>query len=227
MNSHHQLIASIEKCTYPATLKAADSGKYLVSNLANARHFGMPNPGDMVGLTVRDLNFSHPVWGKRFVRETESIDARVRDQGAVETEHRSILVNDAQLRYEEMVKFPLFGATKKVIGIVSYTQDLTHSLSHRALYRRYRYFFNKVDAIAKAMAHLHLDECFTAPLTEVQFLVLLALASGRETKEIARCFDISQGRVESHIDALHDKAANRDLDLARSVIEQGRVQCAN
>jgi DNA-binding CsgD family transcriptional regulator len=53
------------------------------------------------------------------------------------------------------------------------------------------------------------------------------LASGRETKEIARCFDISQGRVESHIDALHDKAANRDLDLARSVIEQGRVQCAN
>ena len=227
MKSHSQLIGIIEKFPHPATFKAADTGKYIFSNVANSKHFGVLNPEEMVGLTVHDLNFAQPAWGTRFAHKIAEIDFRVRDEKTVVSDKRSILVNGGELRHEEMIKFPALGTSEHVLGIVTYSQDLTPALSYTELYRQYLCFYNKMDAIKRVLVHLEVGESFQLLPTEAQFRVFLEKAQGCATKEIARRLGLSPRTVESHVTALRNKLVDGDLRRVLSLIKRGTAQCAS
>lgn len=57
MTSHSALLSLIESFPVSASLKEADTGKYIINNAHNARQFGVENPADLVGLTIRDIDF--------------------------------------------------------------------------------------------------------------------------------------------------------------------------
>lgn len=55
MKSDSAVMSLIENFPVSASLKEADTGRYIVNNLYNARQFGVENPADLAGLTIHEL----------------------------------------------------------------------------------------------------------------------------------------------------------------------------
>jgi Bacterial regulatory proteins, luxR family/PAS fold len=227
MKSHSELISLIEKFPQPTTFKAADTGKYIFSNVANSKNYGVLFPEELVGLTVHDLNFAQPAWRTRFAQKITELDLRVREEKTLVTGKRSMLLNSGAILYEELVKFPVLDASKRVLGIVSYTQDLTVALSGTELYRQYLCVYNKLDAIQRVLVHLKVDASFTLLPTEAQFRVFLEKAQGYENKEIAKRLGFSPRTVETHLAALRNKVVGDDLRRALSLAKRRTAPLKN
>ena len=229
MHSHREFINLMENLpqTVTVTVKTADTGKYIFSNTALQERFGDLFPRDLVGLTVRDLNYAFPAWGGEHSIRTEAFDLRVREHKASVTDKRAMRLNNGAIVYEEMTKFPVLGIGNDVLGIVTYGQDLTQTLSCAELYRQYQCFYNKQEAIRRVLTHIDADASFTLQPTEAQFEVFLEKVQGRTSKEIAQRLELSHRTVESHLAALRDKVVGGDLRRVVSLIKQGGASCEN
>ncbi|WP_158899280.1 LuxR C-terminal-related transcriptional regulator [Burkholderia sp. L27(2015)] len=229
MNSHREFINLMENLpqTVTVTFKTADTGKYIFSNAALQERFGDLFPRDLVGLTVRDLNYAFPAWGGEHSSRTEAFDLRVREHKASVTDKRAMRLNSGAIVYEEMTKSPVLGIGNHVLGVVTYGQDLTPTLSCTELYRQYQCFHNKQEAIRRVLIHIDADANFTSQPTEAQFEVFLEKVQGRTSKEIAQRLELSHRTVESHLAALRDKVVGGDLRRALSLIKQGGASCEN
>src|SRR5437879_5985132 len=80
MKSDSAIISLIENFPTSASLKEADTGKYIINNLHNSQQFGVKNPVDLVGITIRDLRFCQPEWGVRYANIIEKLDFRAREK---------------------------------------------------------------------------------------------------------------------------------------------------
>ena len=227
MQSHREFISLMENLPQTLTFKVADTGKYIFSNTALQEKFGDLFPRDLVGLTVRDLNYAFPAWGGDYCRKTEAFDFRVREEKVTVTDKRAMRLNNGAIVYEEMTKFPVLGIGNDVLGIVTYGQDLTQTLSCTELYRQYQCFYNNQEAIRRVLTHIDADASFTSQPTEAQFEVFLERVQGRTSKEIAQRLELSHRTVESHLAALRDKVVGGDLRRVVSLIKQGGASCEN
>jgi len=229
MHSHREFINLMENLpqTVTVTFKTADTGKYIFSNTALQERFGDLFPRDLVGLTVRDLNYAFPAWGGEHSVRTEAFDLRVREHKASVTDKRAMRLNNGAIVYEEMTKSPVLGIGNHVLGVVTYGQDLTQTLSCAELYRQYQCFHNRQEAIRRVLIHIDADANFTSQPTEAQFEVFLEKVQGRTSKEIAQRLELSHRTVESHLAALRDKVVGGDLRRVVSLIKQGGASCEN
>jgi len=229
MHSHREFINLMENLpqTVTVTVKTADTGKYIFSNTALQERFGDLFPRDLVGLTVRDLNYAFPAWGGEHSIRTEAFDLRVREHKASVTDKRAMRLNNGAIVYEEMTKSPVLGIGNHVLGVVTYGQDLTQTLSCAELYRQYQCFHNRQEAIRRVLIHIDADANFTSQPTEAQFEVFLEKVQGRTSKEIAQRLELSHRTVESHLAALRDKVVGGDLRRVVSLIKQGGASCEN
>src|ERR1700692_2361665 len=138
MNSESQLFDFIKTVSNPTIFKEPKSGKFILANESNAKILGLESPDQLVGLTVRDINFSQSQWGRPWAENIEKMDWLAQDKKcAVETTH-PFLDKGGLLRYAAMTKSPIFGNSGKVLGIITSSQELTQPLSHNSLYYLYK-----------------------------------------------------------------------------------------
>jgi len=210
MKSHSHLIDVVKMFPYPAYFKTIDTGKYIACNSVIAGFFEIA-PEDMEGLTVDDLNFLQPAWGRSHADKITKLDFRARDEKDSVMDKHACLIGNGDVLYQEMVKFPVLGAKKNVLGIVSYSDDLRPTLSYPTLYRLYRSFHGRQESIKRVLAYLKIDVHLQAMPTEIQLLVFLEKADGHADKDIARRLLLSVEQVESHLVAIRDMIINRNI----------------
>jgi len=219
MKSDSAIFSFIENFPIPASLKEADTGKYIINNLYNSRQFGVENPMDLVGLTIRDLKFCQPEWGARYAKMIEKLDFRAREKKTHMLDRHKFLDESGEAQLEEMVKFPVLGSRRNILGIVTYRNDITPTLSPDNLYRLYRDFYDAKNAIKRVLVYLEIDQCFVMLPTDAQFRVFLLKTERFANKEIAKFLGTSGRTVECHLDALRNKVVDGNLSRVLSLVK--------
>ncbi|WP_158899276.1 LuxR C-terminal-related transcriptional regulator [Burkholderia sp. L27(2015)] len=214
MKFYSELIKLIETCPCPASFKEADTGKYIVNNACNARQFGVLNPKDLNGLTINDLKFAQPTWGAQYASTIEKLDFLASDEKRFVTDRHLFLDDSGEVRYEKLTKAPVLGLRKKILGIVTYRHDLTHTVPLADLCALYEQFYEKPEVITRLLQYFKIDTNFITQPSEGQFNVLLQKARGYSTKEIAKRLDLAPRTVDSHMAALRGKTVDGGLSSA-------------
>jgi len=220
MKIESQLLDLIHTLPNPLNLKEPKSGKYICANDPSAKQIGLESAEQMVGLTVRDLNFSQSESGNTLAEKIARMDSLVQ-QRKEPVRDTATFLSRGVLVHETVIKFPARGSDGNVIGIFTFNQELTHSLSHRTLYTQYKEICGKNVAIKKLLQHLEVEPFFFTPPSEVELLVLLERVAGHSDKEIARKFDVSFRTVNSHIARLRTKLQG---DVLSGVVARLRSQ---
>ena len=226
MKSDSALLSLIENFPVSASLKEADTGRYIINNKYNARQFGIENPTDLVGLTIHDVNFSQPKWGAHYASAIEKLDFRARDKKTHVLGRHQFLDDSGEAQLEEMVKFPVLGSRGNILGIVTYRHDVTPTLAPSQLYQLHRNFYEAKSAIKRALAYLHLEQVFIAKPTDAQFRVFLLKAERFANKEVAKTLGMSDRTVESHLAALRSKVVDGNIALALNQVKW-KTECVD
>lgn len=211
MKTDSAIVSFIEGFPVSASFKEAGTGRYILNNSYNSRQFGVDNPKDLVGLTINDLKFCQPEWGAKYAISIEKLDFRARQTKSRVMGRHQFLDHGGEAQVEEMVKFPVLGSRGNILGIVTYRNDLTSTLSFSALYILYRHFYDSRGAIRRVLACLKIDRCFITLPTDAQLRVLLLKAERRSNKDIAKYIGASVRTVECHINGLRNKLVDGNL----------------
>lgn len=191
----------------PVNFKDPKSGKYLFSNELSATLVGLASPEQMVGLTVRDLNFSRSQspWGNALAKKIAHMDSLVQERKVAVNDTAAFLKPDGFLIVETVTKLPILGNQGKILGIATVNQELTQRLSHRLLYELYKSICGKQVATQKFLHHLGIASWFFSMPTEKELSVLVERAGGKVDKEIAKAHGVSTRTVETHFVNLRAK----------------------
>jgi hypothetical protein len=219
MKSNSELISLIENFPVSASFKEADTGKYIVNNSYFSRQFGVENPMDLVGITIRDLKFRQQEWGTQYVTMIEKLDFHAREKKSHVLGRNQFLDDSGEAQLEEMVKFPVLGSRGNILGIVTYRHDITPTLPPNSLYRLYRNFYDAKSAIKRVLTCLEVDQYFVTPPTDAQFRVFLLKAERFANKEIGKFLGMSDRTVECHLAALRNKAVDGNLSPVLSLVK--------
>ncbi|WZV80350.1 hypothetical protein AAFM48_19685 [Burkholderia pseudomallei] len=79
MKSDSAIFSFIENFPTSASLKTADTGKYIANNIHNSIQFGIKNPKDLEGLTIQDVKFNQKDWGIRYAQLIQDLDRSARE----------------------------------------------------------------------------------------------------------------------------------------------------
>ncbi len=219
MKSDSAIISCIENFPVSASLKEADTGKYIVNNVYNSRQFGIPYPMDLVGLRIEDLRFCQSEWGKRYANAIGMLDFSAREKKSHVLGRHKFLDHGGEAQLEEMVKFPVLGFRGNVLGIVTYRHDITSTLTPGNLYRLYRNFYDVRKSIRRVLDCLQVNQYFVVPPTDAQFRVFLLKAERFTNKEVAKFLGTSDRTVECHLDALRNKVVEMNLPRVLSLVK--------
>jgi len=191
----------------PVNFKDPKSGKYLFANALSATLVGVKTPEQMVGLTVRDLNFSRSQsqWGKALAEKIAKMDWLVQQHKCRTDDTAAFLKPDGILIVETVTKLPILGTRGKLTGIATLNQELTHRLSHHLLYGLYKNICGRKIAVQKILRHLEIESYFFAPPTEAELLTLFERVTGKTDKEIAKLHGVSVRTTETHFINLRSK----------------------
>jgi hypothetical protein len=215
------ILSFIENFPMSASLKEADTGRYVINNKYNSMQFGIDNPLDLVGLTIKDVRFRQPEWGARYARMVETLDFRACEEKTAVFGLHEFLDDSGEAQLEKMVKFPLLGKRKNILGIATYRYDLTPTLRPYSLYRLYRQFYDGRNSITRVLVCLEIDRHFVATPTDAQFRVFLLRAERFTSKRIAGFLGMSDRTVEYHLNALRNKVVDGNLPWVLSLVEGG------
>jgi DNA-binding CsgD family transcriptional regulator len=223
MKPDSTLLSLIENFPVSASLKEAETGRYVITNAYNAQQFGIDNPADLIGLTIHDLNFRQSQWGIEYAKAIEKLDFLARENKTHMLGRHRFLDDSGEARLEEMVKFPVLGSRRNILGIVTYRHDVTPTLPPIQLYQLHRSFYEPSSAISRVLAYLNLEPYFIAKATEAQFKVFLLKAERLSNKEAARFLGLSDRTVESHLAALRSKVVDGNLARVLSLVKWNTV----
>ena len=189
----------------PASIKSPESEKYIFSNAANTDLMGFASTDQLIGLTVHDLNFSRSQQGNAWAEKIRRMDCLARKKKCAVEDTDKYLNENGILSYKTTTKLPLIGICGNVLGIVTFSEDLTHRLSHRLLYEQYKHICGKKIAIQKTLRHLEIESYFHVPPTEAELLNLIQRAAGKIDKDIARAHGVSKRTIDTHFANLRAK----------------------
>lgn len=219
MRSDSALLSLIEHFPVSASLKEADTGRYIVNNAYNARQFGVADPSQLVGLTIHDLGARRSDWGMRYAHTIEKLDFSARDKKTHVLGRHGFLDDSGEAQLEEMVKFPVLGARGNILGIVTYRHDITQSLPPNSLYRLQLHFHDTQIAIKRTLSYLKIAQCFIALPTDAQLRVFLLKVERFSNKEVGKFLGMSDRTVECHFSALRNKVVDGNLAHVLSLIK--------
>ena len=207
MNTESKLYDFGKILPNPVNFKEPKSGKYVFSNELSATLVGVASAEQMVGLTVRDLNFSRSQspWGDALAKKIAKMDWLVRENKTTINDTAAFLKPNGILIVETVTKLPILGTCGNVLGIATINQELTHRLSHRLLFDLYKNICGKKVAARKFLYHVGIESWFFRLPTEAELLVLIERAAGNVDKEIARAQGVSIRTIETHFVNLRSK----------------------
>jgi hypothetical protein len=226
MEPRHPIIPIlIDNFPHPAAFKQAGTGKYLGSNAVNAREFGVNDPSELLDLTIHDLSFSRQPWGLHYAGRIAELDRRVCEKKAGVKDERPFMNHAGEVRYYEIVKFPVLDAREDIAGIVTYAHDIQHKLGYREQYRLYRRFHEKAEAIQRFLAYYGLQASFPSAPSETQLMVLLEKAQGHSDKKIGKRMQLSTRMVERHVDEMRALINGNSLEFVLARLRRDTMGC--
>lgn len=224
MESDSAIFSLIENFPTSASLKAADTGKYIINNYHNSIQFGIKNPKDLEGLTIQDVKFNKKDWGVRYARLIQDLDHSARVNKSHVLGRHQFLDDCGEAQVEEMIKFPILGSRRNILGIVTYRNDITRTLPPIEIYRLNRVFYGITDSINRTLIYYGVEKYFFVPPTDAQIQVFLMKSERLSNKEISRFLGISDRTVECHCAALRNKIIDGNLPYVLSLVK-GSFSC--
>lgn len=106
MKSDSAIFSFIENFPTSASLKTADTGKYIANNIHNSIQFGIKNPKDLEELTIQDVKFNQKDWGIRYAQLIQDLDRSARKPTF------PLLQSLAVVAFSEIVIYNFFMDTK-------------------------------------------------------------------------------------------------------------------
>lgn len=197
-------------------LRDAQTGKYILGNNRCAKWFGLELADKLIGLTVEDLVATGGFWKLDFTpafehwKNMEPIRARQFDY-QVRTSLRCMSVQRIFCTYEgfiefrNVIKLPVLNGKKKIIAILSISQDLTPQCPLSRLLLLYREYYPDDRAIQQMLRYVEIGHYFVHLPTFREMQVLFALHEYMSRKYAARHLDISPNTLASHIQHLKEK----------------------
>lgn len=224
MKSDSAIFSFIENFPTSASLKTADTGKYIATNIHNSIQFGIKNPKDLEGLTIQDVKFNQKDWGIRYAQLIQDLDRSARENKSHVMGRHQFLDDCGEAQVEEMIKFPILGSRGNILGIVTYRNDITRTLPPIEIYRLNRGFYGASESINRVLIYFGIEKYFFAPLTDAQIQVFLLKSERLTNKEISRLLGISDRTVECHCAALRSKIIDGNLPYILSLVK-GSFSC--
>lgn len=221
MKSESGLINFIQNYPHPATLKEADTGKYIIANCCLAQEAGIPNYEDITGLTVRDLPFAQSDGGLQQAQRLTELDYLACEKKSLASDRFVFFESgNGEVQFDEVVKLPVLGHSGTILGVVTYQRNLTSTLPLIQVYDLYRRFYAAPEAIKRVLAYLGITQCFTTQPTEAPFRILLAKTQSYSNKEIGRLLGISHRTVDYQFSALRDRVVDGDVQRVLTSIKR-------
>jgi len=220
MQANSELTSTIEHYPYPAYLKEADTGKFIVSNVNAAQRWGLHDPNGFIGLTLHDMPYAKTPWGARHASMISELDVRVRHTKNPVLSRHPFLDANGDAQWVEIIKSPALGMRQALLGIATYRRDLTDTLSYAQVFDLYREFYGAPQAIRRTLAYLGIEQCFAVQPTEAPFRILLHKADRYSHKQVARMLGISHRTVDFQIDVLRNQVVDGDLARVLSLIRR-------
>lgn len=198
-----------------AHIKNVSDGKYVYSNRANVKKFGLIKPEEIYGLTIKDLDVRmHEKWGSVGDIAVELEKVVVTECRQVIDTGRAFLTANGHVYMHEMIKIPLL-SKGEVSRIVTLSNNIADNLNLIDLYELYRKFYSANPrqglAIKKFLEHIGIDKFFTTLPTDAEIRVLIARKSSGTQKELAYIVSSSQKTVETHLCNLRKKIHGSDI----------------
>src|SRR5437764_486622 len=181
-----QLSALIIDLPLAAHILEVQTNTYLIANIHHAKHHGFNTPQEAVYITF-DALFN--------MREQKV--AQLQGNAVLEAYYKILieLMNEDVCTKKESVQFtanslsptghvslkklrkiPLFNQQQQVTAILTYAEDITHSLSLIDLYKLYqKHYQKKLNAIQAFLSHLKVVQHFYRLPTNRELMALLAM----------------------------------------------------
>jgi DNA-binding CsgD family transcriptional regulator len=195
-----------------AHFKDAKTKQYLSCNEHTLASFGVRNERNVIGHTVQDIDsVMLPHWGDGYANRVNDLDDRVKTTKQTINHNEVTVTSNGQIRLQNLIKIPVISLNKTVLGIFTFTQNLTHTLDRDELYKLYKNRYNKDLAIVHFIRHLGLSKFFTIMPTNAELRVLLAGIIQDNYKSIANYLQCSTKTVDMHLSNLRSKIINGDL----------------
>jgi|SRR6185437_3271326 len=195
-----------------AHFKDAKTKQYLSCNEHTMASFGVQNIKQVIGHTAQDINnIMLPHWGEGYANQVDHFDNLVKTKKQTINHNEITTTSNGQLRLQNLIKIPVMGVNETVMGIFTFTQNLTHTLDRDELYKLYKARYHKSKAISYFLKHLGISKYFIALPTNAEVGVLLASIIQDNYKSIANYLDCSTKTVDMHLSNLRNKIVNADL----------------
>lgn len=197
-------------------LRETQTGKYILGNTRCAQWFGLELSDKLVGLTINDLVAPNGIWkldfSPAFERWKQLEPGRVNAlNNQVKATHRTLSVQrifctyEGFLEFRKLIKLPVFNDKRKVIAILSVSQDLTLQCSLSHLLTIYRQYYSDERAVQQILKYVNVDRYFVQTPTLRELQVLFSMHAHTSRKHVASHLNISPNTLASHIQHLKDK----------------------
>lgn len=220
----HCIADFIETSSSAASLKDAQTGRYLLANSIASGIHGIQDRDAMIGLTVDDffqsssgffkVDFSHAFkcWKKEQPEKFKNLDYQVvNEKQRVESKNIQFTC-DGLIFIERQIKIPVPSySSKKIIAILTNSEDQTfqHGLSN--LFELYRKYYPEKQAIQQTLKHLKIDQYFNEWPTLSEMWLLFALHRDVRQKCAANLLGLSTKTVHVYTNHLRSKLKTPDL----------------
>lgn len=195
-----------------AHFKDAQTKQYLSCNAYTMASFGVTDIKQVIGRTAQDINnIMLPHWGEGYANQVDHFDNLVKTKQQTINHNEITTTSNGQIRLQNLIKIPVTGINNAVVGIFTFTQNLTHTLDRHELYKLYKARYHKNKAISYFLQHLGISKYFITMPTNAEVCVLLAGIVQDNYKSIANYLNCSTKTVDMHLSNLRNKIVNGDL----------------
>lgn len=202
-------------------VKEIKNKKYVLSNQKNADFYGLTDSIPLLDYSVYDL------YRLRFITKThletiEALDYRAQKEGCTTHTQHIVARKDYLLRVSNLSKIPVIQA-EKTVAIFTFSQEVTSKIEMIDLFRLYKKFYTKQQAIRHFLRYLKIENRFKVTLTETELLVLINAYYANKSKEIAERMKCNYRTIESHTYKIKEKLKGISFCKLLQLIRQAHV----
>jgi hypothetical protein len=224
MKPSSELTSVIERYPHSASFKTQDTGTYLFANRRFAEDVGATSADALIGLTVHDLRFASSPTGSVQAAELARLDAAACSGRDMARRCFAFCKTDSgDLQFDEVIKLPVIGRCNKVIGVVTFQNDFTSTLTPMKVFLSYRQFYNSAEAVKRTLRFLGIEQYFVAVPTEAPFKIFLAKAERLSNKQIGRMLGLSPRTVDYQVNALRNRLIDGDLRRVLDLVKMREI----
>jgi DNA-binding CsgD family transcriptional regulator len=195
----------------PAHVKDVKQGQYEITNPSNLVLYGITDPNDLIGKSVKDLDgFMQPYWGKDFSSYVQQMDAYTSSHKTCTTDNNRILLNSQGfVHIQNMTKLPVLGHTGKAVAIFTFSENIIHRYTLLELYDTYKKMYNnKKTAIHYFTQYINIADLFQTPPTDAEIKVILVMRNDSLRKAVASVLKTEIKTIEAHVANIRAKLSN-------------------